>query len=118
MGEAGEYSTKPTNWHGTTMRRSLTELRLRRGDQLRTVHGRATSGIEAKMARPLGPSQEVPPGEETREDPNSHRTNARMWQSEQTEWNDWAESSSAEQEAPDDQTGEVETHAESEPPRK
>ena len=27
-----------------------------------------------------------------------------------TEWNDWAESSSAELEAPDDQTGEVETH--------
>ena len=42
------------------MRRLLTTLRLRRGDQLRTVHGCQTSGIEAKMARPLGPSQEVP----------------------------------------------------------
>ena len=76
MGEAGEYSPKPTNWRGTTMRRSLTELRPRRGDQLRTVHGRETSSIEAKMARPLGPSQEVTPGEETSEDLNSHRTNA------------------------------------------
>ena len=110
MGEAGKYSPKSTNWRGTTMRRSLTELRLCRGDQLRTVHGRETSGIEAKMARPPEPSQEVLPGEETREDPNSHRTNARMWRSEQTEWNDWEESSSAELEAPDDQTGEVETH--------
>ena len=60
LGEAGEHSLKPTNWRGTTMRRSLTELRLHRGDQLRTVHGRETSGIEAKMARPVGPSQEVP----------------------------------------------------------
>ena len=60
MGEEGEHSPKPTNWHGTNTRRSLTELRLCRGDQLRTVHGSETSGIEAKMARPLGPSQEVP----------------------------------------------------------
>ena len=67
MGEAGEHSPKPTNWRGTTTRRSLTELRLYGGDQLRlyggdqlrTVHGRETC-IEAKMARPLGPSQEVP----------------------------------------------------------
>ena len=60
LGEAVEHSPKPTNWRSTTMRRSRTELRLRRGDQLRTVHGRETSGIEAKMARPLGPSQKVP----------------------------------------------------------
>ena len=106
MGEEGEYPPKPTNWRGTTMRRSLTELRLRRGDQRSPVHGRETSGIEAKKRQGReGLAKKCRLERKQGRTPNTHRTNARMWRSEQTEWNDWAEL-----EAPDDQTGEVETH--------
>ena len=53
MVEAQEHTPEPTNWRGSTMKRTLTKLRLIRRDQQRTVHGRETSGNEA-MARPLG----------------------------------------------------------------
>ena len=53
MVEAGEHTPEPINWRGTTMKLPRTELRLNRWGQLRTVHGRETSGNEA-MARPPG----------------------------------------------------------------
>ena len=74
MGEAGEHPPKPTNWRSTTMKRSLTELRLNRRDQLRTVHGLEDSGNEAngKAARQL--AKECRQERGNKGDPNSHRT--------------------------------------------
>ena len=111
LGEAGEHPPKPTNWRGTTTKRSLTELRLTRWDQLRTVHGREISGNDAngKATRQLAKKRRKERGSKGGPQLASHKT---------PECDEARERSGTtgrlpaprSQKQPDDQTGEVKTH--------